>query len=175
MSLLIRPAQQDDAAAIARIHVAAWQAAYAGIIDAAYLAALSTAQREAYWAQAIAQGRPGLLLAQDGDGAVTGWIAFGDCRDTDAPSTRGEIWAIYVDPTRWSQGAGQALWQQARDRLLEQGKAEVSLWVLAANQRAIRFYAALGFAPDPGSDRAITVAGASIDEARQICPLARGG
>lgn len=175
VSVLIRPAQREDATAIARIHVAAWQAAYAGIIDAAYLAALSTAQREAYWAQAIAQGRPGLLLAQDGDGAVTGWIAFGDCRDTDAPSTRGEIWAIYVDPTRWSQGAGQALWRQARDRLLEQGKAEVSLWVLAANQRAIRFYAALGFAPDPGSDRAITVAGASIDEVRQICPLARGG
>lgn len=175
MSLRIRPAQQDDAAAIARIHVAAWQAAYAGIIDAAYLAALSTAPRETYWAQAIAQGRPGLLLAQDGNGAVAGWIAFGDCRDPDAPATRGEIWAIYVDPTRWSQGVGQALWQQARERLLEQGKDEASLWVLAANQRAIRFYAALGFVPDPGSDRTITVAGAPIDEVRQVCPLARDG
>ncbi len=175
VSVHIRPAQREDAAAIARIHVAAWQAAYAGIIDAAYLAALSTAQRETYWAQAIAQGRPGLLLAQDGDGAVTGWIAFGDCRDTDAPATRGEIWALYVDPTRWSQGAGQALWQQARERLLEQGKTEASLWVLAANQRAIRFYEALDFAPDPRSDRTITVAGAPINEVRQICPLARGG
>ncbi|MBL3410667.1 N-acetyltransferase, partial [Klebsiella pneumoniae] len=49
--LRIRPAQREDAAAIARSHVAAWQAAYAGIIDAAYLEALSTAQRETYWAQ----------------------------------------------------------------------------------------------------------------------------
>ncbi|KRC30488.1 GNAT family N-acetyltransferase [Acidovorax sp. Root219] len=171
----IRPAQPDDAAAIARIHVAAWQAAYAGIIDAAYLAALSTAQRETYWAQAIVQGRPRLLLAQDGDGAVAGWIAFGDCRDKDAPATRGEIWAIYVDPARWSQGVGQALWQQAREWLLEQGKADASLWVLASNQRAIRFYAALGFVPDPGSDRTITVAGAPIGEVRQVCPLAQGG
>ncbi|MDZ7864625.1 GNAT family N-acetyltransferase [Acidovorax sp.] len=175
MSLVIRPAQREDAVAIARIHVAAWQAAYAGIIDAAYLAALSTAPRETYWAQAIAQGRPRLLLAQDGGGAVAGWIAFGDCRDTDAPATRGEVWAIYVDPARWSQGAGQALWRQAREQLQEQGKAEASLWVLAANQRAIRFYAALGFAPDPESDRTITVAGAPIDEVRQVCPLARGG
>jgi len=175
VSVRIRPAQPDDAAAIARIHVAAWQAAYAGIIDAAYLAALSTAPRETYWVQAIAQGRPRLLLAQDGNGAVAGWIAFGDCRDTDAPATRGEVWAIYVDPARWSQGAGQALWQQAREQLQQQGKDEASLWVLAANQRAIRFYAALGFVPDPGSDRTITVAGAPIDEVRQVCPLARGG
>jgi ribosomal protein S18 acetylase RimI-like enzyme len=175
VSLRIRPAQREDATAIARIHVAAWQAAYAGIIDEAYLAALSTAQREAYWAQAIAQGRPGLLLAQDDGGAVTGWIAFGDCRDADAPATRGEVWAIYVDPACWSQGAGQALWQQARERLLEQGKADASLWVLAANQRAIRFYAALGFVPEPASARTITVAGAPIDELRQVCALAPGG
>lgn len=175
VSLLIRPAQRDDAAAIARIHVAAWQAAYAGIIDAAYLAALSAAQRETYWAQAIDQGRPGLLLAQNDHGAVTGWIAFGDCRDAGAPSTRGEVWAIYVDPARWSQGAGQALWQQARERLQAQGKTEAALWVLAANHRAIRFYAALGFVPDPGSDRTITVAGAPVGEVRQVCALAPAG
>ena len=155
--------------------MAAWQAAYAGIIDAAYLAALSAAQRETYWAQAIVQGRPGLLLAQHDQGAVAGWIAFGDCRDKDAPANRGEVWAIYVDPACWSQGVGQALWQQAREQLQEQGKDDASLWVLAANQRAIRFYAALGFVPDPGSDRTITVAGAPIDEVRQVCPLARGG
>lgn len=175
VSLRIRSAQPEDAAAIARIHVAAWQAAYAGIIDAAYLAALSVAQRETYWAQAIAQNKPELLLALDGEGNVTGWIAFGDCRDVGVPATTGEVWAIYVDPTRWSQGAGQWLWQHARERLLAQGKTAASLWVLAANQRAIRFYAALGFAPDPGSDRTITVAGAPIDEVRKVCTLARGG
>ncbi len=175
VSLRIRSAQPEDAAAIARIHVAAWQAAYAGIIDAAYLAALSVAQRETYWAQAIAQNKPELLLALDGEGNVTGWIAFGDCRDVGAPATTGEVWAIYVDPTRWSQGAGQLLWQHARARLLVQGKTAANLWVLAANQRAIRFYAALGFVPEPGSARTLTIAGKPLGEVRQVCSFAAAG
>ena len=183
MPFSIRPAQPADAAAIARIHVAAWQAAYAGIIDAAYLAALSVAQREAYWARAIAQGDPEVLLAQDdeqdnnqGDnqGDVAGWIALGDCRDPGAPATRGEVWAIYVDPARWTQGLGHALWQRARERLLARGKSEASLWVLAANGPALRFYARQGFAPDPGPDgvKSITVADATLQELRYTAQLA---
>ncbi|RZJ54162.1 MAG: hypothetical protein EON49_22040 [Acidovorax sp.] len=97
MNLTIRPAQTADANAIARIHVAAWQAAYAGIIDAAYLAAMSAAQREGYWAQAIAQGAPEVLLAQDdSDGAVAGWIALGDCRDPGAPATHAPAIRFYT-------------------------------------------------------------------------------
>ena len=171
--LSVRAALPGDAAAIAHIHVAAWQAAYVGIIDAAHLAALSVAQREAMWAQAIAKGHPELLLAQDdSEGAMVGWIALGGCRDAGAPPTRGEIWAIHVDPAHWSRGVGRLLLQHARERLTALGKTEVSLWVLAANQRAIRFYAAQGFAPEPGSARTITVAGAPLEEIRQVLPLA---
>jgi ribosomal protein S18 acetylase RimI-like enzyme len=169
--LSVRAALPGDAAAIARIHVAAWQAAYAGLIDAAFLAALSVAQREAWWSGAIAKGSPELLVAHGEDGALAGWVALGDCRDAGAPATRGEVWAIYVDPARWGQGAGRLLWQYARARLIAQGRTEASLWVLAANQRAIRFYAAQGFVPDPGSARTITVAGAPLEEVRQVCLL----
>lgn len=178
MPFSIRPAQPGDAAAIARIHVAAWQAAYAGIIDAAYLAALSAAQREAYWAKAIAQGDPEVLLAQGGSlGEVAGWIALGDCRDPGAPATRGEVWAIYVDPARWTQGLGHALWQHARERLLARGKSEASLWVLAANGPARRFYTRQGFVPEPEPDgvKSITVAGATLQELRYTAQLAPRG
>ncbi|MFI8617016.1 GNAT family N-acetyltransferase [Acidovorax sp. NPDC077693] len=176
MNLTIRPAQPADANAIARIHVAAWQAAYAGIIDAAYLAAMSAAQREGYWAQAIAQGAPEVLLAQDdSDGAVTGWIALGDCRDPGAPATRGEVWAFYVDPARWARGTGHALWQHAREHLLARGKAEASLWVLAANAPAIRFYTRQGFAPDADGVKSITVAGTTLQELRYTALLAPSG
>lgn len=170
--LSVRAALPGDAAAIARIHVAAWQAAYAGLIDAAFLAGLSVAQREALWSQAITKGSPELLIAHGHGGAMAGWVALGDCRDAGAPATRGEVWAIYVDPARWGQGAGRLLWQHARARLTAQGRTEASLWVLAANQRAIHFYAAQGFAPEPGSARTITVAGAPLEEVRQVCPLA---
>ena len=179
MQLHVRPAQPADAAAIARIHVAAWQAAYAGIIDAAYLAALSVGQREAYWSQAIAQGTPEVLIAQDADtglgGAVTGWIALGDCRDHGAPAKRGEIWAVYVDPACWSRGVGLALWQHARKRLLAHGKTEASLWVLAANEHAIRFYTRQGFAPEPAGEKIITLAGSALRELRYTAPLGPSG
>lgn len=172
MPLHIRPAQPADAAAIARIHVAAWQAAYAGIIDAAYLAGMSVAQREAYWAKAMVQGAPEVLLAQDGsNGAVIGWVALGDCRDPGAPATRGEVWAIYVDPARWSRGAGHALWQHARARLLASGKTEASLWVLAANEHAIQFYMRQGFEPEPEGDKTITIAGSALREVRYAARL----
>ncbi len=175
MSLIVRAALPGDASAIARIHVAAWQGAYAGIIDADYLAALSVPQRETYWAQAIAQSKPELLLAQDGEGSVTGWIAFGDCRDADVPATTGEVWAIYVDPAHWGQGAGQLLWRHARQHLTARGKTAASLWVLAANHRALRFYAAQGFAPEPASARTLTIAGAPLGEVRQVCSFAAAG
>ncbi|MBV7542350.1 GNAT family N-acetyltransferase [Acidovorax sp. sic0104] len=176
MSLSIRPAQPGDAAAIARIHVAAWQAAYAGIIDEAYLAALSAAQREAYWAKAIAQGDPEVLLAQDDGqggnrGDVAGWIALGDCRDPGAPAARGEVWAIYVDPARWSRGLGHALWQHARERLQARGKSEASLWVLAANAQARGFYTRQGFAPESNGVKNIAVAGATLQELRYTIQL----
>lgn len=176
MTFLIRPALPEDAADIARIHVAAWKTAYAGIIDAAYLAALSTAQRESYWAKAIAQGGPDgpeVLLAQhDSTGAVLGWIAFGDCRDHGAPATRGEVWAIYADPAHWSLGVGHRLWLQARQRLLARGKTDASLWVLAANAPGIRFYGRQGFAPEAGGAKTVTVAGSALDELRYVCSLA---
>jgi ribosomal protein S18 acetylase RimI-like enzyme len=179
MHLHIRPALPADAAAIARIHVAAWQAAYAGIIDAGYLAALSVGQRETYWSQVIAQGTPEVLVAQGADtgigGTVTGWIALGDCRDRGAPATRGEVWAVYVDPARWSRGVGHALWQHAQKRLLAHGKTEASLWVLAANEHAIRFYTRQGFAPEPAGEKTITLAGAALRELRYTTALGPSG
>ena len=173
MHLHIRSALPEDAAAIAHIHVAAWQAAYAGIIDAAYLAALSAPQREAYWAQAIAQGDTQILLARDiRTGVAVGWIAVGNCRDIGAPAARGEVWALYADPAHWSQGVGRALWLQARDLLLARGKVEASLWVLAANALAIRFYERQGFVPDAEGRKTITVAGTVLDELRYVRALA---
>jgi RimJ/RimL family protein N-acetyltransferase len=48
----------------------------------------------------------------------------------------------------WGTGAGRALMTAALGRLTELGYQQATLWVLASNARARRFYAAAGFQPD---------------------------
>lgn len=80
-----------------------------------------------------------------------------------------------MDPARWSRGVGHALWQHAQKRLLAHGKTEASLWVLAANEHAIRFYTRQGFAPEPAGEKTITLAGAALRELRYTTPLGPSG
>jgi ribosomal protein S18 acetylase RimI-like enzyme len=166
------PAVLPNARAVAQIHVDAWRAAYRALLPAQYLASLSVDEREAMWREAIAAGVPALLIAKDDDGAVRGWLSYGACRDEGAPHGQAEIWALYVSPDAWSTGAGRMLWQRARERMIEQGYTSCSLWVFAGNDRAIRFYRAAGFLPDPRPHQAFELGGRQVHEARYVCRLA---
>ncbi len=73
--------------------------------------------------------------------------------------------ALYADPGCWGLGVGRALLRDARARLVRQGFQEASLWVLAGNERAERFYRIDGWAPD-GCRRVDQVWGISVDEIR---------
>jgi ribosomal protein S18 acetylase RimI-like enzyme len=163
--MLIEPATAADARAIAQIHVDAWRAAYVGIVPDDYLAALSVDERETMWRASIAAGQPELLVARQ-HGCVIGWISFGASRDKEAPPATGELWAIYLDPHHVSIGAGRALWLAARTRLADRGFKSVILWVLAGNERAIRFYERAGFALEPGSSQRFELGGREIEELR---------
>ena len=142
----IRPAAVEDALRIAVVHVSAWRAAYRGIVPSEYLDGLSVTSRETMWRECLVKGRPELFVSEATDGVV-GFIAFGASRDVDAPSGTGEIVAIYVLPSLWSTGVGQGLCSAAHKRLVARGFDRVTLWVLADNERARRFYDAAGFRP----------------------------
>jgi len=161
----IEPARLEDARAIAEIHVQTWRAVYQGIVPQEYLASLSVEKREAMWHDSIAKGIPELWVARVDDRLI-GWVAFDSLRDQGASSEAGEVWAIYVTPSHWSRGAGRALWLTARERLQQRGYKSASLWVLAENSRAIKFYLAAGFAPDLESTQEITLGGRSLKEVR---------
>jgi ribosomal protein S18 acetylase RimI-like enzyme len=163
-------ATPDDCRAVAELHVASWRVAYAEILPADYLAGLSVDKREASWRQVLAEARSEVLLARRGD-AVLGFASFGPSRDTDAPPARGEVWAIYVHPDAWSAGVGRRLLDAARERLVAAGQSSISLWVLAANARAIRFYAAAGFAIEPGSEKEFELGGVRVREVRMVAEL----
>ncbi len=160
-------AQPEHCRAVAELHVASWQAAYAGILPADYLSNLSVDQRESSWQQVLAERRSELYVARTGT-SVVGVISFGPCRDADAPAKRGEVWAIYVLPGAWSTGVGRLLWETAHERLLALGFLSVSLWVIEGNVRAIRFYSSAGLSIEPGSGKEFELGGAKLREIRMI-------
>ena len=164
----ISTASIEDCEAIAQLHVASWQRAYAGIVPADYLASLSVERREASWRKVLGEGRSELLVARTED-SIGGFTSFGPSRDGDAPPKCGEIWAIYVSPAAWSQGTGTRLWLAARQRLLELGFETISLWVIAGNERAIRFYLANGFTIDQSSGKEFELGGKVLREMRLLC------
>ncbi len=163
--MIIRSARPEDALCIATIHVEAWRAAYPGIVPDDYLRSLSIAERHADWRQALQAGHPFTWVAEDGD-AVLGWISAAASRDADASQSTGEIWAVYIDPGHWGEGAGRALCDAAEQELRKRGFAEVTLWVLKDNQLALGFYLSNGFFRDTCEDRIIERGGKELREMR---------
>ena len=138
-SYAVRPASARDAKVIAEIHVATWQATYQDLMPDDYLKSMTIDKRQAYWREAIEYSEPQLLVATEND-KVVGFVGFDRSRDAGTKSSVGEIWALYVLPAHWGQGAGVALWDGAREGLKEEGCTQVTLWVLLHNERALRFF-----------------------------------
>ncbi len=147
----IRLATVPDAASIADVHVRSWQGAYRGLMPPEYLDALDPAVRQERWTatlSAVDGVSAGVLVAEDAEG-VLGFASFRSTRDpAEDPARTGEVTAIYLIPAAWGTGRGRELMTAALDRLAAAGFREMTLWVLATNARARRFYAAAGLRPD---------------------------
>ena len=161
----VRAARSSDVKAIAKVHVLGWQHAYAGILPSNFLASLSIEQRARMWAEAIEKQTQRLLVVEVA-GELAGFAAFGLSRDVGAHATDFEVWAIYVSPGFLGTGAGRALWLQCLAEMKLADASRVTLWVLAKNERAIRFYRAAGFTEDVGFGKSIQIGGVSADEVR---------
>jgi GNAT superfamily N-acetyltransferase len=146
--LEIRPITEADIDAVAEVHVRTWQAGYAGIVPAEHLAGMDPARNAEH--RRAREPRPGQhTLVADVDGTIVGFVAFGPDR---SDPRRGELYAIYVHPDHWGEGAGRRLIEAARTGLADAGFADMRLWVLADNARARRFYERAGLAPDGATD-----------------------
>jgi RimJ/RimL family protein N-acetyltransferase len=153
--MTVRRADAEDAALIAAIQVLGWQAGYRGLMPQQYLDALQAdGECVRRWTRALESAdwpRAGVLVADKGDGLLAGFASFGPTRDEDNdPANVGEVYAIYLTPVAWGQGFGRALISAALEYMAVAGYGEVTLWVLDANARARRFYAAAGFSADGG-------------------------
>ena len=140
MGGVIRDARLDDAAELARIHVASWQAAYRGLIDQSFLDSLNVADRTDNWSRILRQTR-GRALVAESNGEMVGFCVVGPSLDLDW----GEVYSIYLAPQHWGQGHGRELLAAAEQALADSGHHRAMLWVLDTNHRARAFYERQGW------------------------------
>jgi GNAT superfamily N-acetyltransferase len=145
----IRPATAEDARAVPDIQVRGWQWAYRDLMPADYLDELSAEEGLPRWRTAIEESRDERrILVAEAEHAVVGFTALGPSRDDDAGSAAGEVYAIYVDPEHTRRGIGRALLGAAEAQLASLGHSTATLWVIEGNDRARRFYQAVGWRAD---------------------------
>lgn len=160
----LRPAEPDDAIAVARVHVRSWQVAYRKLLPDDYLDQLRPEDRaQTYDFATLDPLKPRTIVAAE-ERRIHGFATTAPSRDPDLPAD-GELCALYVDPDRWGQGIGRALVTAARAGLSGLGFRNAFLWVLAGNVRAERFYRIDKWVPD-GHNRADSVWGIVVNEVR---------
>jgi ribosomal protein S18 acetylase RimI-like enzyme len=149
----VRRADPRDAHGIAVVHVRTWQAAYRDLVPDEQLARLDVEKCSVAWESALEDASwPAYVL--DDRGVVRGFCSAGQCADPDKDGRRtAEIPAIYVDPGFWGRGHGRTLCEAVIAELSQRGFSEVVLWALPGNERAGRFYRALGFVTDGAEKR----------------------
>lgn len=161
----VRPAIIADGENIARIHVAAWQAAYRGLMPDAVLNNLSVEKRAVFWQTHLASQPLGTFVAEL-NGALIGFCDLAPSRDQDSdPKTVAEIVAIYVHPDHWRQGAGRVLCRHALETARRKRFTAVTLWALASNRAAESFYEKLAFHLD-GATKSERIGSEELQEIR---------
>src|SRR5690625_962599 len=144
----VRPASEEDAAAIANVHVASWKGAYRGILPDSLLSSLSVERRAQAWRANLRRPENNTFVALDGAGTVVGFASLEGSRDSDASKDTGEITTIYVIPDKWGHGYGRVLMEVVCNAARNRGFADLTLWVLEENVRARQFYEKAGFTLD---------------------------
>ncbi len=160
MGVTVRPAREDDAEAIAGVHVETWRHAYAGLLPQEVLDGLSRRRQTRRWRRAIRdpEAELGQVFVADGGGIA----GFGS-----ASRETGEITTLYVLPEAQRRGIGRSLFC----RMVEFLDGPVSLWVLDGNPAA-GFYTRLG--GSPGERATVERWGMELGRTRYCWPAISG-
>lgn len=139
----LRAATAADANAIAALHAASWQAAYASVLSASYLQNSALSERRTMWTQRLRAPQPNqYVVVADRDGKIVGFA----CAFLDEHVD----WGSYLDNLHVSaalqgQGIGTRLMADVVSRCQSEAPGRgLYLSVNQANHRAQRFYYQLG-------------------------------
>jgi ribosomal protein S18 acetylase RimI-like enzyme len=139
---MVRPADPDDAAAIANVHVATWRTAYRGLLPDDFLASLTEAGYKERWRRNLSEGTSRVYVAEEGSRVVG--FASGGRERAGEDGFSGELYAIYVLPESQHLGHGRQLVRAMAGGLREMGLADMIVWVLRDNAAGRKFYEGLG-------------------------------
>lgn len=141
LTIDIRRAEPNDAAAIADVHHQSWHGAYSGIIPHKALAAMIARRGVKWWAGAIR--RVAIVLVVEMGGEIVGYATLGRNRANELPQ-QGEIYELYILPEYQGVGLGTRLFGVARRKLADHGLKGLVVWALEDNNGALSFYESAG-------------------------------
>jgi ribosomal protein S18 acetylase RimI-like enzyme len=137
----LRPAVPGDAARLGQIFVRCWRSAYRGVVADEIIDGLDPAVVAGRWERLLAEHD---VVVAEVDGVPVGMARYGPDPDD---GSRGHLFSLYVDPDASGGGVGRMLLGHVAAQLAAAGYGTATLWVFAANERAIRFYRAAGWEP----------------------------
>lgn len=158
-TLTIRPAQVEDAPALARVHVDTWRTTYGGIVPDDHLANLSYERSQARWVEHLSdlKGETVFAAVDDAD-QVVGFATGGPLREA-LPGYDGELYAMYILKAYQGEGCGRRLVAQVARALAGAGYRALVIWALKENP-ACGFYQKLGGVPI--GEKTIEIGGKSL-------------
>jgi GNAT superfamily N-acetyltransferase len=139
----IRDAGPGDSAALARVRSLSWRSAYDGLLPPEVIAAATGPGGEARQREFLTEDPARHALLAEADGEAVGMAVYGPDREGGGDA---ELYVIYVVPSHWSGAVGRPLMDRVIEGVRAGGYTRLTLWVLAGNERARRFYERYGFA-----------------------------
>ena len=144
----IRPAIAADARAIAEIHYAGWQIAYANVVPEEQMATRLPERRIPFWQARIADPDDVVLVAEDEARKAQGFVHAGDVLDHDirTGSLAGfdcEIYSLHCRKDVQGRGLGRLLMAETAYTFRERGRTALMLWAYRDNSYR-RFYEKIG-------------------------------
>ena len=142
----VREARQEDAAAIARVHVNCWRTSYRGIVPEGFLARMSYEDFENRWRgwlRSVGDPRWAYRVAVLPSGQIVGFASGGPRQGPAYADYDGELFALYLLREHQRAGIGQRLFGSVTRSLAEGGSTSSLAWVLARNPSR-HFYEAVG-------------------------------
>ena len=144
MTIAIRRARLEDAAAIARVRIDCWRITYRGLIPDAYLDSMQLDDSVALWHRVLSAGpNTTSVFVAENDGDVIGFAA-GNMLQEPRYDVDAELSAAYVRSEFQRAGVGRQLVAAVAAGQRAHGARGLIVWVIAGNKSARAFYEQLG-------------------------------
>ncbi|MGI9084078.1 MAG: GNAT family N-acetyltransferase [Aeromicrobium sp.] len=170
-----RLAWPDDAAAIARVQIAAWRDMYADLLAPEVLASLDFNEFAERWSASLTKpqdARMRVLVALE-RADVCGFAFVHPSFDPDAdPVADGEVGELVVDPGHRREGHGSRLLQAAMDTMAADRFTRVRWWITSTDDALREFVTGSGWAADGAHRELQDDTGTTVKQVRLHTTLA---